>query len=98
MDAEIPRSLRPQASEVLPFDLYAIFHSADGKIDYWCLPLKQDHLIPAGRQRLTYEGEFRVPTRLEPGKYQLEIGFSYAGIPPLRGMSEKFDVLIERSK
>jgi hypothetical protein len=47
---------------------------------------------------LTYEGEFRVPTRLEPGKYQLEIGFSYAGIPPLRGMSEKFDVLIERSK
>jgi hypothetical protein len=95
MDAEIPRPLRPQASEVLPFDLYAIFHSADGKIDYWRLPLKQDHLIPAGRQRLTYEGEFRVPTRLEPGKYQLEIGFSYAGIPPLRGMSEKFDVVIE---
>lgn len=98
VDAEVPRTLYPQASQVLPFDLFAIFHASDGKIDYWRLPLTQRDQIPAGRQRLTYRTDFLVPQRLQPGKYQLEIGFGYGGMPPLRGMSDKFEVVVERGE
>lgn len=98
MDADIPRPLRPQASKVLPFDLFVIFHAPNGNIDFWPLALEQDKLIPAGRQRLTYATEFRVPQSLSPGNYQLEIGFGYLGMPPLRGMSDKFDVVIESAE
>jgi hypothetical protein len=93
LTASIPRTLR--TTEGLPLELFITFHYPDGEILYWKLKPKGFAELNSGQQRFSYEQAFVVPEKLPIGPAKVEFGLGYKGMPPLRGESERIDILVE---
>ncbi|WP_187271171.1 ArnT family glycosyltransferase [Neolewinella aurantiaca] len=93
LSAIIPRSIRTDSG--LPLRLFIIFHYPDGDILYWKLRPENFTELSSGERLFTYGAPFVVPTDLPAGAAEVEFGLGYTGMPPLRGESERFEIVVE---
>jgi len=92
LEADIPRRIRTDLGAGV--DLFVIFHYPDGEIRYWKLYPDDFDLLTPGKRTFLYGKAFRIPNSLNSGKVQVEFGVGYGDLPPLRGQSDKVEVLI----
>jgi hypothetical protein len=62
---------------------------------YWKLQPQDFSTLSPGQRTFSYEQVFKVPKELPTGPAKVEFGLGYEGMPPLRGESKRFDVLVE---
>lgn len=91
--ATIPRSIRTATG--LPLRLFVIFHYPGGEIHYWKLKPEGFGLLSPGVRRFSYQQPFLVPDKLPAGPVEVEFGLGYEGMPPLRGESKRYEVMVE---
>ncbi|MCX8210634.1 MAG: glycosyltransferase family 39 protein [Lewinella sp.] len=91
--ASIPRRIRTDAGPSLR--LFITFHYPDGEMLYWKLQPQDFSTLSPGQRTFSYEQVFKVPKELPTGRAKVEFGLGYEGMPPLRGESKRFDVLVE---
>jgi hypothetical protein len=91
--ATIPRTIR--TSQGLALRLFITFHYPNGKIYYWKLPAKDFELLQPGQRTFSYGHPFLVPKELPVGSAKVEFGLGYDGMPPLRGQSGRYEIIVE---
>ena len=88
-----PRVLHPDAGD-LPLSLHVALHYAEEELLFWRLEPDAVTRNPFDPTELTYTGRFRTWGNTPPGPAEVELGLAYAGMPPLRGQSERAAVVI----
>lgn len=88
-----PRRLELNTSE-LPLFLHITFHFGEEEMRFW--RLASDNLTYDGKapDEIIFSGQFRTFNDSPLGAAEVEFGLGYEGMPPVRGQSERFEVVI----